>query len=293
MMNELLNALRKRYYKFLENRSVSGKLADLTQQIAEKQDLILVHQMGRAASMTITNTIRSLNLNQPVYHTHWLNPKSVKMRVERVNSWQNAGAGPLNVRVAELLCPEIEHHLDGRHWRIISILREPVARNVSAFFLDIERFFPNFYKRYQNKEISLSEMKEVFLNEFPHEMPLDWFEVEMEGAFGLNVFDQEYDDRKGYLTLEDNNVSLLVIKLERLNDCYKEAFKTFFGKEPEALVNTHVTENDKCSSMYKDFLREVVLPEEYLSKMYDCNYVRHFFSEKEVSEFKNKWGKRD
>lgn len=292
MINNITNTLRKHYYKYLENQSVKTKLEALQEQIKNKDDLILVHQMGRAASMTLTNTIKSLNLPQPVCHTHWLNTQSVKERVDRVNAWKNNGAGPLNVRVAELLSPEIDNRLSEREWKIISIVREPVARNVSAFFLDIERFFTNFFERYQNNEISLQEMTDVFINEFPHDMPLDWFDVEMKAPFNIDVFERDYDEKKGYMIIEHDNVSLLVIKLEKLNTCFKPAFLEFFGQEPETLVNTHVTNEDKSFGMYKEFLRDVELPESYLDRMYDCEYVRHFFSEDEVKNFRKKWSKK-
>lgn len=293
MMSHILSTLRKHYYKHLENQSVIAKLQALQMHIDTKEDLILVHQMGRAASMTVTNTIKSLSLKQPVYHTHWLNTRSVKERVERINSWKKNGAGPLNVRVAELLSPEINKHLNEREWKIISIVREPVARNVSAFFLDIERFFTDFFERYQNNEISLQDMTDVFINEFPHDMPLDWFDVEIKAPFNIDVFEKKYDDQKGYMLIEHDNVSLLVIKLEKLNTCFKTAFLEFFGKEPESLVNTHVTNEDKSFGMYKEFLRDVVLPDNYLDRMYDCDYVRHFFSEAEVQTFRKTWAKKN
>ncbi len=292
MMSNILNTFRKHYYKYLENQSVIAKLKALELHIANKDDLILVHQMGRAASMTVTNTIKSLQLKQPVYHTHWLNIQSVKERVARINAWKNNGAGPLNVRVAEQLSPEIANHLDEREWKIISIVREPVARNVSAFFLDIERFFNNFFVRYQNNEITLQEMTDVFINEFPHDMPLDWFDVEMKAPFGIDVFEQDYDAQKGYMIIQHDHVSLLVIKLEKLDSCFKTAFLEFFGKQPESLVNTHVTNDDKSFSMYKEFLREVELPDSYLDRMYDCQYVRHFFTQEEIQNFRKKWSKK-
>jgi len=292
MTSNILDPLRKRYYKYLENQSVIKKLKLLQVHIENNDDLILVHQMGRAASMTLTNTIKSLHLEQPVYHTHWLNTQSVKERVERINSWKNNGAGPLNVRVAELLSPEIANRIEDRQWKIMSIVREPVARNVSAFFLDITRFFPDFFERYENNEISLQEMTDVFINEFPHDMPLDWFDVEMKEPFSIDVFSKGFEEQKGYMIMEHENVSLLVIKLEKLNTCFKTAFLEFFGQEPESLVNTHVTNDDKSFGMYKEFLRDVELPESYLDRMYDCEYVRHFFSEGEVENFRKKWSKK-
>jgi len=292
MINKFRSYLRRHYYKWIEDQGVSVKLDSLKMHIENDDDLILVHQMGRAASMTITNTIKSMTLKSPVYHTHWLNKKSVDERVARINSWKKKGLGPLNVRVSELLSPEIEKRLLARQWKIVSVIREPVARNVSAFFLDIERFFPDFFQRYQKKELSLDQIADVFLKEFPHDMPLDWFEVEIQSPFNIDVFATDYDEQKGYMIIENKNVSLLVIQLEKLNTCYKRAFSEFFGQFPEILLNTHVTSKDQSFGMYKDFLREVELPESYLDRMYDCKYVKHFFSEDEVKNFRKKWSQK-
>lgn len=292
MIENFQNYLRKHYYKWIEDRAARKMLNALKAHVANDDDLILVHQMGRAASMTITNTIKSMNLNSPVYHTHWLNKQSVDERVARINSWKKNGIGPLNVRVSELLSPEIEKRLIARQWKIVSVIREPVARNVSAFFLDIERFFPDFFERHQNNELPLELIADVFLKEFPHKMPLDWFDVEIQAPFEIDVFNADFDEQKGYMIIEDENVSLLVIKLEKLNTCFKGAFSEFFEQSPEALINTHVTSEDKTFGMYDDFLCEVELPESYLDEMYDCEYVRHFFSDEEVQNFRRKWSKK-
>lgn len=284
--------IKKRYYRRLEDKAARKTLEALKQHIRNDDDLILVHQMGRAASMTVTNTIRSMNLEKPVFHTHWLNADSVRERVNRVNSWKNAGMGPLNVRVAELLSPEIENRLEARQWQLVSIIREPVARNVSAFFLDIDRFFNDFQIRYQRGEISIAQMHEVFLEEFPHDMPLDWFEVEVQDPFGIDIFAVPYRDSDGYAIARHDNVSLLVMKLDRLNDCFKPAFREFFGKAPGRLVNTHVTEKSQLASAYKEFISQAQFPRAYLDRMYDCKYVRHFYTDTEIESFRTKWSPR-
>lgn len=292
MINNFQSFLRQHYYKWIEQRAAHKTLESLKKNLANDDDLILVHQMGRAASMTITNTIKSMNLNMPVYHTHWLNKNSVLERVKRINSWKKSGLGPLNVRVSELLSPEIELRRSERQWKIVSVIREPVARNVSAFFLDIERFFPDFFSRYQNNKLSLEQIADVFLNEFPHDMPLDWFDVEIKQPFNIDVFSGGYDDEKGYLIIEDKNISVLVIQLQHLNTCYQNAFSDFFGKAPGSLIDTHVTSKDQSFAMYLDFLKEVQLPDHYLDRMYDCQYVKHFFSADEVIGFRKKWSQK-
>lgn len=284
--------IKQRYYKRLEDKAAQRTLKILMNHVRNDDDLILVHQMGRAASMTLTNTIRSMKLGQPVFHTHWLNTDSVKERVDRINAWKNTGLGPLNVRVSEILAPEIEKRLEARQWQLVSVIREPVARNVSAFFLDIDRFFNDFHNRYQKGNISLDHMQKVFLDEFPHQMPLDWFEKEVEKPFGINVFEANYDEDKGYTIAKKGNVSLLVIKLDKLDNCYKSAFHEFFGKEPERLVNTHVTSASNLAPIYKEFITNAHFPDSYLDRMYDCRYARHFYSEKEIESFREKWSSK-
>lgn len=82
----------------------------------------------------------------------------------------------------------------------------------------------------------------------------------------------------GYQIFREGNVDLLLIKLERLNDCSQTAFEAFLGTRISNLAMTHVTEKDLTYAMYREFLQQVVMPADCLEQMYASRFARRFLS---------------
>ena len=82
------------------------------------------------------------------------------------------------------------------------------------------------------------------------------------------------------------------LKLEQLNVCHQQAFKEFLGVNIPELKNTHVTELDPSKPMYLDFVKNTVFPKGYLDRMYTSDFAQHFYSEDEISGFREKWSGR-
>ena len=181
--------LRERLYEWNTRRNAEKTLQSLDAAFQTHDPVLLVHQMGRAGSMTTVNTLRASGLTLPVFHTHWLDPASIQLRKGWVEHLAESHR-PLNVRVSDRIAHYIkEEGLGQRNWKLVSIFREPVARNVSVFFLSIDAFVDNFQHRYQNGEIGNRELLEIFLDKFPHHQPVEWFDNEIKNVFGINIFD--------------------------------------------------------------------------------------------------------
>ena len=68
----MLNQLRQYLYKRKEQQTNEQLLEGLKQQLAADDDIYIVHQMGRVASMTLTNSLQSAMPGVTIYHTHYL-----------------------------------------------------------------------------------------------------------------------------------------------------------------------------------------------------------------------------
>lgn len=284
--------LRPAVYQVLRRYRNEGKIYRLRRDLATDNEIVLVHQMGRAASMTITNTLRALNIGVPVYHTHWLNPETVADREQR-NKRQGFWNSSVNVRVSSLVAAELRKEHGKRRWKVISVARDPIARNISAFFLSIDRFIKGFNQRFDDGELSMDDIQRKFLSDYPHQIPLTWFDKEVRQVFHIDVYAHPFDKHRGYKIIEAGNVKILVIKLERLRECHQEAFQALFGARALALSETHITDRDPSRHMYRNFVDEVVLPASYVDQMYESQYVQHFYSAPEIEEFRRKWLKPD
>lgn len=285
----MLEFARRPLYQWHTRRKNERRLDALASCLEGDEPILLVHQMGRAGSMTTVNTLRGAGLTLPVFHTHWLHPDSVKLRLEwnRHLPWNRM---PLNVRTSSLISAELAREGPARRqWKLVTVFREPVARNVSVFFLSIEAFVEDFHRRFARGELDHATLLDIFLRKFPHEQPLEWFDREVRDVFGVDVYEYGFPRERGYEIVREAPVDVLLIKVERLDECFRGAFGEFLGVEVDGLRQSHVTERDPAMPMYRDFVRTARFPAEYLDRMYGSRFVRHFYSEAEVDAFRAKW----
>jgi hypothetical protein len=286
----MLGTLKRSHYQWNTRRAGQRHIDGLRQVLAGKDPILLVHQMGRAGSMTTTNSLRRGGVDLPIYHTHWLNPETLEKR-KHLTAHLPESHHPLNMRVARCIAEELAREGTGRRlWKLVTVFREPIARNISVFFLSIDAFVNDFETRYARGELSHQQLLEVFLKKFPHDQPLEWFDREIRDVFGINVYDQEFPKVQGYQVIRSDRADLLLIAIEQLNRCYHDAFHAFLGVEVPDLVQTHITEKDPSRPMYAEFVRKVALPTEYLDRMYGSRFAEHFYTEEQIAGFRRKWG---
>lgn len=284
-----MNGLRNFLYRLSTEYRAILALAQLRRHLKTGRDICLVHQMGRVGSMTVVNSLKAACPEIPIYHTHFLNPEYLqnRLRTEKRN-WSMKN---LHLRISRMLVQELTTALHNRFWKIITIVREPVARNVSTFFHNIELFMPDLDQRYREGTISPEIMLNSFLAELDHDLPLKWFDVHVKSVFGIDVYEHSFPTEKGYGIISQDNVTLLVIRLENLRQCYKDAFADLLGFENVDLKITHVAEKDDKRGIYKQFKENLRLPDWYLNDMYSSKYARHFYNDTEIGGFWRRWSK--
>ena len=280
-------------YDWSTYRKNQKSIAALERHLRGNDPTLLVHQMGRAGSMTTVSTLRAAGLNMPVYHTHWLNPKNIAKRIDRFDGAPDRKL-PFNVRIGIRFAEELRRNGPARRpWHLVTVFREPISRNLSVFFLSIEIFIPGFFRRYANGELNNAEILDIFMRDFPHDQPLQWFDEEVRDIFGVNVYDHAFPIEHGFQIIRQQDISMLLIKVEDLDKCYAQAFDEFLGVRIPGLEQTHITDRDPAYVMYRSFLEEISLPDDYLNRMYDSRFVRHFYSPAEIDRFKRRWSKID
>ncbi|MFX0093605.1 MAG: putative capsular polysaccharide synthesis family protein, partial [Candidatus Hodarchaeota archaeon] len=185
----------------------------------------------------------------------------------------------------------LQKHLDNgfniRKLKIITLVREPVARNVSDFF---KRASPLIDLLIQ-KKIDLKSLRTYFLENFPHEMTLNWFDVELKQMIGLDVYSVPFPKKTGYKIYKggDTHPDVLLLKLEKLNECASRAFKEFLGID-EFILQNKIPVGRRYYQSYKKFVSIKMLPQSYIEKMYTSKYAKHFYTDTELNEYRKKWG---
>jgi len=250
---------------------------------------VLVYQMGKVGSRTITETLRAAAPDLLIYHVHVLTEEGLQKAEARYRR-----AYPWNRRVAQ-------HFIEGRYlqrrlenptnwpWRVITLVRDPVALNISAFFQTL-RYHPDLALREWSPEYQ-EALQERFLRAHPHREPLEWLDRELNQALGVDVYSRRFPHERGYDVYSSDRASALVIRLEDLSSCGPAALSSFLGIEPIELTSSNVAAAKRYADVYATFIKELKLPPDYVESMYDSKFARHFYTESELAGFRRKWSK--
>jgi hypothetical protein len=268
----------------------------------QQQQPIIVYQMGRVGSTTIFQSLKkafsALKLKQPIYHTHFLTPEGIaffeEIQKSTYGSWEQIPlARKRYILQSYFLSKQLTNNrAPKKKYKIITLVREPIATNISGFFHNCDLWLNDLQNYQNNSQSYLDKIRERFYQEYPHNVPLTWFDRELKSILDLDVFASEFPKKEGYKIYEGEFFQLLLLKLESLNFCAKQAFKKFLGLEDFILIKSHTANEKKYSNIYGDFMNSMSISEEYLDKMYNSKYTQHFYSPEEIETFKEKWSQK-
>ena len=78
-----------------------------------------------------------------------------------------------------------------------------------------------------------------------------------------------------------------------ISDQQKEqAIREFLDLPNFNLKNANIGEQKDYASLYREFKKKAVIPDNYLDEMCASKYFKHFYSKKEITEIRNKWSGR-
>lgn len=235
-------------------RSTAEQLAFEDEAFAQRidnQPPIFVYQMGKVASTAIYQGLQNTNAGQRVFHSHTFEPFHANSEIR------------LLYRYFRTQRPRI---------RLISLIREPVTRNISAFFQNLRR---DTSKKVLTAEMPVEKIKSMFLRNYPHEVPLIWFDNNIKKHFGIDVYECEFP-KCGHHMFTKDNVELLLMRHD-LNDLTKQSLiEDFTGVRGLTLTRDNVGNEKRYSELYKQF-QEIKLPLSHLFYLASSKYMQHFF----------------
>ena len=252
-------------------------------------ELIVVHSMGKVGSTSIEKTLKEMNLDIPIYHTHFLNHDRLESHIKRLKDRNS----PIleHLKVSQHLTKELSTGPKNKKWKIVTLVRDPIARNISAFFENGDKYYSNFLEECQSGKSNVELLTQDFMRKYAHDIPLTWLDEEIKKVFGIDPFLENFPLEKGYYIMSKNNFELMIIKLENLNSCYITAFKEFLEISIPKLNNQNIASKKKYATAYEKFKKSIVIPNSYIEKMYDSKFMKHFYSLEEIDLLTQKWKK--
>jgi hypothetical protein len=243
--------------------------------------------MGKVGSSTLSASLAQLDFDVPVVTCHTLTDFDAQAEFIKTHAVDPTHALQVierNRRRRDLL-------FNGRwkNFNVISMVRLPIRRTVSAFFEHWNTTNPEFQARNAAGTSSVNTLVDEFLNHYFHNTADAWFDAQMRPVFGVDVFDEPFDHARGYQIYQRERAKLLVMRLEDLRRVVAPAMQEFLNIPAFSLRAANISETKGYGEIYKQFVERARLPREYIEQMHNTRYARHFYSEQELDADARFW----
>jgi hypothetical protein len=264
--------------------------------------------MGKVGSTAVAESIGSAGADYTIYHLHWLVPERLRLDEELFKSAVRKHRGtPLERRLRPQYIWQGQYLSDrvrqlppnASKWKVITLIRDPVARNMSSFFENMELFGFDYRSKMKSghEETLVAELVELFRKNYVDGSqadrvdsdPLTWFDEELKTVFNIDVFQSNFPVRQGFDIYDSPLAEVLLIRLEDLDGCVAAAFERFLGMEGAGLQRHNVAAKKDYAPLYRRFLDVFEIPDSYLDRMYNSKVSRHFYTEEELEKFRSRW----
>ena len=132
-------------------------------------------------------------------------------------------------------------------------------------------------------------MTDLFMQRTRHSVAHDWFNIELKNTLGIDVYNQPFDKKRGWAVINHDNISVLVLKAETSDWVKEHAIADFTKLSGFRLANRNGAQNKDYAQCYREFLRRVELPPDYVNWMYSSNHVRHFYTTEKIQHVYTRW----
>lgn len=249
---------------------------------------IVVYTIGKTGSSTVLATLARHVPHRPVYQVHHLQPERVARSERHYRSLPRPVATG-HVVAAQYLSQHRPPTADDP-WDVITLVREPVAQDVSVFFQVGER--RGFFRLDDDGRLaepgSVDELVERFRTWRDHEDDVRWFDEDFAPSLGIDVYATPFDPGAGLARCDGDRARVLLLRNEDLRRVGPAALGDFLGIEPPSLVAANVGAEKRYADVYAEF-RSRPVPAELVDVLHGSKLARHFYSPAELDRARAAW----
>lgn len=281
--------------------------------------ILCVHQIGKVGSTSVLETLQHLLPREKIYQTHVLHERAVLGSVRQwVDEFRKAQRPrpPRNLLASVELSRRLAAEPPAEDWYLLSLVREPISRNISDFFENLRRVWVHHLPPaardaclaiLKSRETlpaetirpMAAELVSLFQRGYPRQMIDAWFDREIWEGFGIDIFDRPFSRQEGYQIYRRENVHLLVFRLEDLASAFAPGIREWLAGSPweSALAAAGSLELQRANeagkknyaALHAAFRELLTLDDELLRTEYGSRASRHFYSDEELARFSNAW----
>lgn len=180
--------------------------------------------------------------------------------------------------------------------KIISLVRDPVARMVSDIFENARWLYPHVLDKRTDRIVPDLVVRDIeaWLENFDEKSDYvsSWFDKEFRAAIGIDVYAYPFGKESGNVVLKRGYLDILIIQMEKLGKTSNQTIGEFLGLEgPLELVIRNTSEGKKDAAEYSDVLRFINIKRDLLERVYSTKYAQHFYDDDDKMRFIARWSR--
>lgn len=226
--------------------------------------------MGKVGSTAVAEAISCALL--PCHHIHTLDRRVAFATLKR--SLKAPHVPPRHVYISLLLRGQLANR---RRCLYISMVRNPIERNLSAYFEN----FAHFRKLIVGDANDPGTVFAHFRTDYPHAKTLTWFDREFHDQIGIDIYKDPFDHEARYAWLPNQNT--LIFRTDCPDEQKSAVLSDIFNRDIKV---TRINEGHEkpSGSLYAKVKSLGLYDERFLDKMLENRFSRHFWSKAELEE---------
>jgi len=261
------------------------EIAPSRSKTTQAEAAVFIWQMGKVGSSALAESIEKLDVYS-VFHFHHTNADTIQ-KVVRAKG--DAGVEiPKDLRLSQMLLDIMSAIKSQKNDKIfvISAVRDPIARNISAFFQNLNIFAPDVDF---SSGRDAQKVREIFMATYSHGIPTGWFDREILHTAGIDIYETPFDHDEGALRMSEAPFELLVLRAEDADSKKSAALNELLGRTDIVLEKHNVSRRKKYANLYSAFMDGLAFDTDFLSAQYDTPFCRHFYTDDELTSFQKQW----
>lgn len=163
---------------------------------------------------------------------------------------------------------------------IITAVREPIGRNLSAFFQNVKK--ADLEGKTNDQVIAL------FKDSYPQHIPLRWFDNEILKGTGVDLLDRPFDHDRGWAIHEEGHFRFLTIKLDGPEDAMRGGLAAFLG-EAIPIASQNESRGKFYANIYNNVKGTIDFNNDEITSMYNSRYAKTFWTPSELKALAQRW----
>lgn len=256
-----------------------------------KDHKVYVYQMGKVGSIAVLKSLESKGVNTFQEHNFTLNhPDAVGLKRD-MGTFLNAKENFSNLKKKIFPCQRLRVFNKTKRIKIITLVREPIARNLSLCFHHFTDFVhDDVSKKIFNAEKSSFDLYNHYLqNKINPYAGIHWYDREFLPTTGVNIFDFPFDRENGCGLIHSGKYDILVLQLEKLDKSMDKICTFLDLQAPIELLQKNVSYKKWYHLLYKEFKGKYLPPPLLVDELYSSKFMKHFYSEADISRFRDNW----